>query len=176
MAKQIFINLAVKDVQKSMDFYTALGFTNNPQFSDDSGKCMVQFVANRFSGGKDYGDPRGMMRDSLKRLMANFEGKPVVEVIMPATEVLPDPKRKPRPNTPWRMQATQRLTYADEPESRKILFQYEIITKDSGKDRFVFAIITSAVIGTTVNGEFSCLTSDVEETNLIRESFRLLVK
>ncbi|MDQ3047348.1 MAG: glyoxalase/bleomycin resistance/extradiol dioxygenase family protein [Bacteroidota bacterium] len=41
MSKQIFINLAVKDLQKSLDFYTALGFTNNPQFSDDSGKCMV---------------------------------------------------------------------------------------------------------------------------------------
>lgn len=41
MAKQIFINLAVSDLQKSMDFYTALGFTNNPQFSDDAGKCMV---------------------------------------------------------------------------------------------------------------------------------------
>ncbi|MGV3630951.1 MAG: VOC family protein [Bacteroidota bacterium] len=41
MSKQIFINLAVTDLQKSMDFYTALGFTNNPQFSDDSGKCMV---------------------------------------------------------------------------------------------------------------------------------------
>ena len=41
MAKQIFINLAVKDLQKSMDFYTALGFTNNPQFSDENGKCMV---------------------------------------------------------------------------------------------------------------------------------------
>jgi predicted lactoylglutathione lyase len=41
MPKQIFINIAVKDLQKSMDFYTALGFTNNPQFSDDSGKCMV---------------------------------------------------------------------------------------------------------------------------------------
>jgi predicted lactoylglutathione lyase len=41
MIKQIFINLAVKDVQKSMDFYTALGFSNNPQFSDESGKCMV---------------------------------------------------------------------------------------------------------------------------------------
>ena len=39
--KQIFINLAVKDLQKSMDFYTKMGFTNNPQFSDDSGKCMV---------------------------------------------------------------------------------------------------------------------------------------
>jgi predicted lactoylglutathione lyase len=41
MAKQIFINLAVSDLQKSFDFYTALGFVNNPQFSDDSGKCMV---------------------------------------------------------------------------------------------------------------------------------------
>ena len=42
MAKQIFINLPVKDLQKSMDFYAALGFTNNPQFSDDTGKCMVR--------------------------------------------------------------------------------------------------------------------------------------
>ncbi len=41
MAKQIFINLAVTDLQKSMDFYAALGFTNNPQFSDNAGKCMV---------------------------------------------------------------------------------------------------------------------------------------
>lgn len=41
MARQIFINLPVKDLQKSMDFYAALGFTNNPQFSDDTGKCMV---------------------------------------------------------------------------------------------------------------------------------------
>jgi uncharacterized protein len=41
MAKQIFINLAVKDLQKSMAFYAALGFTNNSQFSDDTAKCMV---------------------------------------------------------------------------------------------------------------------------------------
>ena len=41
MANQIFINLAVKDLQKSMNFYTALGFSNNPQFSDATGKCMV---------------------------------------------------------------------------------------------------------------------------------------
>ena len=41
MAKQIFINLAVKDLAKSMDFYTALGFSKNPQFSDDTAKCMV---------------------------------------------------------------------------------------------------------------------------------------
>lgn len=41
MAKEVFINLAVSDLQKSMDFYTSLGFSNNPQFSDDTAKCMV---------------------------------------------------------------------------------------------------------------------------------------
>ncbi|RPD44483.1 VOC family protein [Paracnuella aquatica] len=41
MAKQIFINLAVKNLQQSAAFYTALGFTVNPQFSDDTAKCMV---------------------------------------------------------------------------------------------------------------------------------------
>jgi hypothetical protein len=41
MSRQIFINLAVTDLKKSMEFYTALGFSNNPQFSDDTGKCMV---------------------------------------------------------------------------------------------------------------------------------------
>ncbi|WP_316797571.1 VOC family protein [Pedobacter agri] len=41
MAKQVFINLAVSNLQKSIDFYTAFGFVNNPQFSDDAGKCMV---------------------------------------------------------------------------------------------------------------------------------------
>lgn len=41
MTKQVFINLAVKDVKKSMNFYTQLGFTNNPQFSDDEAKCMI---------------------------------------------------------------------------------------------------------------------------------------
>lgn len=39
--KQIFLNLAVENLQKSMEFYTAIGFTNNPQFSDDTAKCMV---------------------------------------------------------------------------------------------------------------------------------------
>lgn len=41
MPKQIFINLPVKEVDKSMEFYTKMGFSNNPQFSDESGKCMV---------------------------------------------------------------------------------------------------------------------------------------
>jgi predicted lactoylglutathione lyase len=39
--KQIFINLPVKDVEASMDFYTHLGFTVNPLFTFDDQKCMV---------------------------------------------------------------------------------------------------------------------------------------
>lgn len=41
MPKQVFINLAVKDLDRSEHFYTSLGFTKNPQFSDDTGICMV---------------------------------------------------------------------------------------------------------------------------------------
>lgn len=41
MASQIFINLPVKDLQKSMDFYSAIGMTNNPQFTDHTAACMV---------------------------------------------------------------------------------------------------------------------------------------
>jgi predicted lactoylglutathione lyase len=41
MTKNIFVNLPVKDLKKSMDFYTALGFTNNPQFTDETAACMV---------------------------------------------------------------------------------------------------------------------------------------
>lgn len=39
--KQVFINLAVADVKKSMAFYTQLGFEVNLQFCDDDSKCMV---------------------------------------------------------------------------------------------------------------------------------------
>lgn len=41
MSKQIFVNLPVRDLKKSMAFYEAIGFTNNPQFTDDTAACMV---------------------------------------------------------------------------------------------------------------------------------------
>ena len=40
-AKQIFVNLPVRDLKKSMAFYQALGFSINPQFTDDKGACIV---------------------------------------------------------------------------------------------------------------------------------------
>ncbi|MBN9144042.1 MULTISPECIES: VOC family protein [unclassified Novosphingobium] len=41
MTKMIFVNLPVTDLPRAMRFYDALGFTNNPQFSDDNSACMV---------------------------------------------------------------------------------------------------------------------------------------
>ncbi|WP_088307888.1 VOC family protein [Novosphingobium sp. B 225] len=41
MAHMIFVNLPVTDLARSIAFYEALGFTHNPQFSDDAGACMV---------------------------------------------------------------------------------------------------------------------------------------
>lgn len=41
MSRMIFVNLPVSDLARSSQFYTALGFTLNPQFSDEAGACMV---------------------------------------------------------------------------------------------------------------------------------------
>ena len=37
----IFVSLPVADLAASITFYEALGFTRNPQFSDDTAACMV---------------------------------------------------------------------------------------------------------------------------------------
>ena len=41
VAKQIFINLPVKDLPKTILFFTKLGFTFNPQFTDENATCMI---------------------------------------------------------------------------------------------------------------------------------------
>lgn len=40
MPKQIYLNLPVKELQKSTKFYQDLGFTLNPDFSDQNGSCL----------------------------------------------------------------------------------------------------------------------------------------
>ncbi len=41
MARMIIVNLPVADLPRAMAFYAALGFTNNPQFTDETAACMV---------------------------------------------------------------------------------------------------------------------------------------
>jgi predicted lactoylglutathione lyase len=41
MSKMIFVNLPVTDLKRSMAFYEAVGFTNNPQFTNDMAAAMA---------------------------------------------------------------------------------------------------------------------------------------
>jgi predicted lactoylglutathione lyase len=41
MATMIFVNLPVKDLNRSVDFFTKLGYTFNAQFTDENATCMV---------------------------------------------------------------------------------------------------------------------------------------
>ena len=41
MPKQIFVNLPVKDLKKSMDFFSQLGFSFNLQFTDEKAACLI---------------------------------------------------------------------------------------------------------------------------------------
>jgi hypothetical protein len=40
-SRKIFVNLAVRDLKKSMEFFSKLGFEKNPKFTDDKAACMV---------------------------------------------------------------------------------------------------------------------------------------
>jgi hypothetical protein len=41
MATQIFVNLPVKNLDQSIAFFTKLGYTFNPQFTDENATCMI---------------------------------------------------------------------------------------------------------------------------------------
>ena len=58
--KMIFVNLPVADLEKSKAFYTALGFTNEPRFTDDTAAAMVwsESIFLMIAGAGD-GKPRG---------------------------------------------------------------------------------------------------------------------
>jgi predicted lactoylglutathione lyase len=40
-ARQIYVNLPVKDVGRSVEFFTQLGFDFDPQFTDENATCMI---------------------------------------------------------------------------------------------------------------------------------------
>lgn len=41
MATKVFVNLPVKNLNKSIEFFTKLGFTFNQQFTDETATCMI---------------------------------------------------------------------------------------------------------------------------------------
>jgi predicted lactoylglutathione lyase len=41
MARTLYVNLAIKDVKRSRDFFAALGFEFDPRFSNENAACMI---------------------------------------------------------------------------------------------------------------------------------------
>lgn len=41
MIKEIFVNLPIKDLEKTKEFWATLGFSFNPQFTDDKAAALI---------------------------------------------------------------------------------------------------------------------------------------
>jgi predicted lactoylglutathione lyase len=41
MARKLFVNLAVEDLDRSVEFFTKLGFSFDPRFTDENATCMI---------------------------------------------------------------------------------------------------------------------------------------
>ncbi len=41
MPRQMFVNLPIRNMERSQAFFKALGFSFNPQFTNAQGACMV---------------------------------------------------------------------------------------------------------------------------------------
>ena len=53
MATKIFVNLPVKDLNRSVDFFSKLGYKFNQQFTDEKATCMIiggGYICNALSG------------------------------------------------------------------------------------------------------------------------------
>ncbi len=75
MPNRIFVNLPVKDLQRSMNFFTHLGFSFNQQFTDEKAACLI------INDGSIY----AML--ITEELFKTFTKKPVSDATK-ATEVL----------------------------------------------------------------------------------------
>jgi uncharacterized protein len=40
-SRKMFVNLAVRDLNRTKEFFTALGFSFNPKFTDNNAACMI---------------------------------------------------------------------------------------------------------------------------------------
>lgn len=74
MARKIFVNLPIESMQRSRAFYEALGFSFNPQFTNEQGACMV------------VSDDIFVML-LVKPFFQTFTGKPIADASK-STEVL----------------------------------------------------------------------------------------
>ena len=104
MSTKIYVNLPITDLKKSIAFYTAMGFTQNLQFSDDTAACMVISDANyvmlltheKFKGFSDNPIPDAHRQTGL---MVALECANRAEVDAKATAALAAGGKEVRPKS-----------------------------------------------------------------------------
>ncbi|MEW6414695.1 MAG: VOC family protein [Pseudomonadota bacterium] len=89
MIKQIFVNLPVADLKASIAFFSRLGFTFNPEFTDDTATCMIVgenifamlLTRDRFAGFAPH--PPADARATTEVLLAlQLESRAAVEAMV----------------------------------------------------------------------------------------------
>ncbi len=82
MARKLFVNLAVADLDRSVEFFTRLGFTFDPRFTDETATSMIVgedayvmlLVEDRF---KDFAKKE--LADATAQTLPRFAGRPGVD-------------------------------------------------------------------------------------------------
>lgn len=89
MSKKIFVNLPVADLPKSMAFFQALGYSFNPQFTDDTAACMViseDIYAMLLTHAKFQGFTPKAIADATKTtevlIALNFDSRAEVDAVV----------------------------------------------------------------------------------------------
>ena len=89
MARKLFVNIAVKDLAKSMDFFSKLGFTFNKQFTDDKAACMVvsdqayvMLLTEPFFKGFTRREPCDTLRATEAMLALSCESRAEVDAMV----------------------------------------------------------------------------------------------
>ena len=74
---QMFVNLPVRDLDRTVAFFTALGFSFNPRFTDENATCMlvgddgfVSYDALSTEQVKQLADAVNALSEPLSRLTA----------------------------------------------------------------------------------------------------------
>jgi predicted lactoylglutathione lyase len=75
MNRQIFVNLPIKNMERSQAFFKSLGFSFNPQFTNEQGACMV------------VSENHSYVMLLVESFFATFTRKPISDATK-ATEVL----------------------------------------------------------------------------------------
>ena len=88
-AKNIFINMSVNDLNKSMDFFKNLGFEFNPQFTSEKGACLViadnifvMLLTKEFFGTFTEKAINDSFTSTEKIMFIDFESKEIVNTLV----------------------------------------------------------------------------------------------